>query len=109
MADEGRTATCCLRATDEEYEEEPEAFDCEGCDFRQHEARLTTHDRLAFRTYRLLQTSAVRDLKLTPLVLEALQLRDEPVAEVLLLLEKLDLIHAHATGGKEVDLGARDE
>ena len=52
---------------------------------------------------------SVPDLRRIAETVEALQLRDEPVAEVLLLLEKLDLIHAHATGGKEVDLGARDE
>ena len=81
-----------MTATPEELEEDPEAFDCESCPRRIAEAKLSPHDHLALQCYGLLQTSVVRELKLTPLVFDAMQLRCTQF-EALALLEKLDVIH----------------
>jgi hypothetical protein len=107
MADDGRTATCCLRATDEELESDAEAFDCATCEYAARQASLNAHDHTALRCYSLLQSAVVRDLKLTPLVFDVLQLRcTQP--EALLLLEKLDVIHQHA-GEPDVDVTGKDD
>ena len=107
MADEGKVATCCLRATPEELESDAEAFDCETCEFAARQASLNEHDRTAMRCYELLQTSVVRDLRLTPLVFDVLQLRCTQ-DEALLLLEKLDVIHQHVGTQDPVDVAGKD-
>ena len=99
MDDEGRTATCCLRASAEELESDPEAFDCEACEFAARQRDLVPSDHTALRCYELLQTSVVRDLGLTPLVFDVMQLRVSQT-EALLLLEKLDVIHEHARAAR---------
>lgn len=103
MLDEGQSYTCCLRATEEELESDPEAFDCADCDYQRRQQSLTDAGATAIRTYELLQTSVVRDLKLTPLVFDVLQLRLSK-AEALLHLELLDVIHRHRT--QSVDTGS---
>jgi hypothetical protein len=84
-------------------ESDPEAFDCGSCELAQREASLNDHDRTALRCYDLLQTSVVKDLKLTPLVFDVMRLRCTP-REAVLLLEKLDVIHTQV-GVRPVDLG----
>jgi hypothetical protein len=107
-ADEGKVTTCCILATPEEIEADPEAFDCETCPRRIAESQLSPHDHLALRVYGLLQTSAVRDLGLTPLVFDVLQLRCSQF-EGLALLEKLDVIHQHSLTQAKEDAPTRAE
>jgi hypothetical protein len=85
-----------------------EAFDCATCEVRERESAVTEHDHLALRVYGLLQTSAVRDLRLTPLVFDVLQLRLS-MTDAVLLLEKLDVIHQHATTRAPADTGDGDD
>lgn len=104
MADEGKVATCCLRATPEELESDADAFDCATCEYAARQACLTAHDLTAMRVYDLLQTAVVRDLRLTPLVFDVLQLRcTQP--EALELLEKLDVIHTHSGPPEDTGIG----
>ena len=107
MDDEGRTATCCLRATDEELDTDDEAFDCGSCEYAAQQAALSDHDRMALRCYDLLRTAVVRDLKLTPLVFDVMQLRLS-AGDALLLLEKLDVIHGHTATSADVPIGPED-
>jgi hypothetical protein len=73
------------------------------------EDRLGEDDHLALRAYGLLQTSVVRDLKLTPLVFDVLQIRCSR-AEALSFVDRLDVIHQHHQSlAKEAQAGAQDE
>jgi hypothetical protein len=92
LRDEGQFVTCCERATPEEIEETPEAFDCETCELRLKRLDLDDHDRVALELYGYLQLPVVQDLRLMPFVFDVLGLamcRDD----ALLLLEKLEAIH----------------
>lgn len=84
--------TCCLRATPEEIQSDPSAYDCETCELRLQRARLTDHDHCALDCYHALQSAVVRDLRLTPVVFQILGLRMTR-AEGRLLLGKLELVH----------------
>jgi hypothetical protein len=112
MRTDGRSYTCCLRATEEEIESDPEAFDCEACEIRQHEDALTEHDRTSMLVHRLLCGPAVQRLKLQPLVFDALGLRMTH-DETLWLLQKLNVIEQDAREADGDDppsqTSARDE
>jgi len=108
MRTDGRSVTCCLRATDEELEEDPEAFDCEACEFCEKQESLTAADDLALEIYDRLQTSVVRDLRLTPLVFDIAQLRLTQ-RDGLELLDRLDVIHRHRKTPEGVDVGQGDD
>jgi hypothetical protein len=98
------TLTCCQRATPEEVEQEPEAFTCETCAWRIWQARLGDEERQALTVYRWLSSRVVQDLKLVPLVFEALGL-SMGRGDVQRLLERLELIHAVRSPVSARDLG----
>jgi hypothetical protein len=88
--------TCCARATEDELREQPEAFQCETCEFRIRKAELTLEDQTALDVYRQLSLRVVRDLALTPLVFDIAGLRLTH-AEACRLLDRLDVIHQDTT------------
>lgn len=92
-----------MRARPEELEEEPEAFECETCEYRQRFEGLSLHDRVAFDLYDKLRYEVVQDLHLVPMVFDVfgLGMTRERAA---LLLEKLEAIHLDAkAAGRQAD------
>lgn len=86
------TATCCKRASAEDLATDPEAYDCDTCEWRALEDALGPLDRLALTAHGWLAHPVVRDLALTPLVFDVLQLRLTP-DEATGLFERLMWIH----------------
>jgi hypothetical protein len=74
-------------------ESDPEAFDCETCEYRQRTEALGSDDHLALRTYGLLAGRAVRDLRLTPMVFDILGVRFRGRREAAEFLGRLEAIH----------------
>lgn len=83
-------------ATPEELTEDPEAFDCESCPYRQVDDALSEADRLALHAYRLLARPVVRDLGLVPLVFDLLQWQGT-TEDAVQFLTRLDRIHTELT------------
>jgi hypothetical protein len=83
-------------------------FDCETCPRRLQREALSEHDIATLDAYQLLRLPVVADLRLAPLVFDALDLRLTR-AEARLLLEKLNVIHADAVAARETTRPAGDE
>jgi len=62
--DHAKNATCCRRATEQEREEDPDAFDCVNCDYRKHVTGLWVENANAWDLYQRLCGRAVRDFHL---------------------------------------------
>lgn len=71
---------------------DPEAFDCSACELRKWHRKLKPGVWRILHVYRLLSSRVVRDLHLTPMVFDVLQLQLTPKAAVR-LLERLDMVH----------------
>jgi hypothetical protein len=99
--------TCCQRATPEEVEDDPDAYNCSACPWRAWQERLGDDNREALLVYGLLASRVVRDLRLTDLVFEGLGLT-KTRADVLALLDRLAVIHESRQPISPEDLGIPD-
>ena len=97
-----------MRATPEEVESDPEAFDCETCPVRIWQAQLDEDDKLALRLFRRLMAPGVQEMGLVPVVFEAAGLTlTQP--EAWGLLERLSLLYGHAASQRAAQTPMRDE
>lgn len=56
----GNKTPCCVRATQQDMEAEPERFDCSKCELRKHTDGLYAANAEAWRIYQLLCGKTVR-------------------------------------------------
>ena len=97
-----------MRATPEEVESDPEAFDCETCPVRIWQARLDEDDKLALRLFRRLMAPGVQEMGLVPAVFEAAGLTlTQP--EAFGLIDRLSLLYGHAAAQQAAQTPMRDE
>ncbi len=107
-AEQGRFDSCCRDVSPEEAAQDPEAYECEGCERRRREEELDAQCHLALRLHGLLARSATRDLGLTPLVFDALQI-EATQDEALELFEMVAEIHDAARQIASDDQEAEEE
>ncbi len=90
-ADNGKNATCCQRASDQDIRENPEAFDCATCELMPLLDGLWPENTEAWHTYQLLCGRTVRDCQLEGWILERATTGWES-ERVIALMERLDVI-----------------
>lgn len=87
----GKTATCCVRATQADLEAHPERFNCQTCEFRKRTDGLYAANAEAWRIYQLLCGKTVRTCEVYGRALDWVTAgwsAEERVA----LLQRLDVI-----------------
>ena len=87
----GKTATCCMRASQDEIEANPDRFDCQTCELRQRRAGLWQENAEAWQIYQLLCGRTVQVCELQATALEWVTARWSP-EERIALLYRLDVI-----------------
>ena len=87
----GKTATCCVRATEEQVEAEPERFDCSTCELKSRTEGLFLANAEAWRVYQILCGRTVRMCEAYGMALEWVT-AGWSSAERLHLLQRLDVI-----------------
>lgn len=108
MEEEGKNYTCCLLVSEEEQAEDPEAYQCEECEYLEKHASLTQDDRVALELHGRLANRMVQDLGLVPVVFEGvgLQMSRRRIRET---LDRLDVIHRYRCPLKPKDREPGDE
>ncbi len=86
-----KNASCCYRATDEEYENNREAFNCLTCDLMYQIDGLWRENAEAWEVFHLLCGRTVRDIQLENWVLTKWT-DGWPLERTLGLIDRLDLI-----------------
>ena len=90
-ADVGTKAQCCQFASDELLEE-PDAWNCETCEYRQQLTALTEENQVAWQIWRLIGSRFAMDFGTARWVLDATT-RDWPADDVHDLAQRLAVIY----------------
>jgi hypothetical protein len=91
MADHGKTATCCIRASESEIATDPGAYDCSTCELTQQFDGLWPENAEAWDLFNQLCGRTVREGRLEGWLLERWT-TDWPMDRILGLFDRLDLI-----------------
>lgn len=101
--DEKPRTTCCLFATDEEIETEPEAYDCLNCSVAEALDGLDKENREAWVLYRKVMTRFAVEVGTVPLIFDRLTAGMDPedfgdlVTRCALIFDELNPIPVAAT------------